>query len=285
MNERIQKALRCQYCREKEGAFGSCAACGAFHPVGSELYCYLSTASRKIAQRDLEGDRENAFKNYFKRWPRLYDWMVRLVAPALFTGLTAKGFVRGLKDDIFVLNIGSGPTRLRPDIVNVDLFPFPNVDVLAQAEKLPFVDHAFDAIVCDQVLEHVSHPSAVTRELVRVLKPGGTVYIGTPFMYPLHPSPSDYGRWSVQGLEMLFEGCERVTSGVSIGPTSGMLSVLAVWLGTVFSFGIPSLRKVLKYPFMIVLSPFKLLDHIFGRLPGAEDAAAAVYVVMRKPNV
>lgn len=41
------------------------------------------------------------------------------------------------------------------------------------AEKLPYLDHAFDAVVCVDVLEHVADVEQTVLEIYRVLKPGG----------------------------------------------------------------------------------------------------------------
>ena len=43
----------------------------------------------------------------------------------------------------------------------------------SQAERLPFDDATFDAVVCVDVLEHVESPQQTVAEVSRVLKPGG----------------------------------------------------------------------------------------------------------------
>ncbi len=50
----------------------------------------------------------------------------------------------------------------------------------ADVFKLPFADHAFDHVICSEVMEHVHDYATAIRELVRVLKPGGTVGITIP---------------------------------------------------------------------------------------------------------
>lgn len=47
----------------------------------------------------------------------------------------------------------------------------------ADASAMPFVDQAFDYVICSHVLEHVHDPAAVVAELVRVAKAG---YIEVP---------------------------------------------------------------------------------------------------------
>jgi SAM-dependent methyltransferase len=54
------------------------------------------------------------------------------------------------------------------------------VFAVAIGETLPFPDCIFDLIVMNQVMEHVTDQAAVLGEAVRVLKPGGAVYIACP---------------------------------------------------------------------------------------------------------
>ncbi len=51
---------------------------------------------------------------------------------------------------------------------------------LGNAEQLPFADCCFDALVIEQVMEHLVHPWKAFREAGRVLKPGGVLCIGVP---------------------------------------------------------------------------------------------------------
>jgi SAM-dependent methyltransferase len=50
-------------------------------------------------------------------------------------------------------------------------------------ERLPFVDGAFDRVICTETLEHVDDDAVLARELVRVLKPGGILAVSVPDQY------------------------------------------------------------------------------------------------------
>lgn len=69
---------------------------------------------------------------------------------------------------------------------------------------LPFGDETFDAVVTDQVLEHLEgEPQRAIDETFRVLKPGGTALHTTCFINPMHACPNDYWRFTPQALALL----------------------------------------------------------------------------------
>jgi len=73
-------------------------------------------------------------------------------------------------------------------------------DIFADAARLPLLNASVDAVVCLEVLEHVSYPQAALAELARVLKPGGAMFFSIPFMYPIHDAPHDFQRLTEYGL-------------------------------------------------------------------------------------
>jgi SAM-dependent methyltransferase len=62
--------------------------------------------------------------------------------------------------------------------------------------SIPVPDNRFDAIVFNQVMEHLPDPLSVLREFKRVLKPGGRMICSAPFFYEEHEQPYDYYRYT-----------------------------------------------------------------------------------------
>lgn len=74
-------------------------------------------------------------------------------------------------------------------------------DIFADAGRLPLANACVDAVLCLEVLEHVQDHVAALEQFARVLKPGGTLLLSMPFMYPVHDAPHDYQRLTVYGLQ------------------------------------------------------------------------------------
>lgn len=69
-------------------------------------------------------------------------------------------------------------------------------DVLLDAVSVPFVDSSVDAVICSELLEHVSEPKSVLTESYRVLQQSGVLLISVPFLFHIHGDPKDYGRYT-----------------------------------------------------------------------------------------
>ncbi|MHB8696107.1 MAG: methyltransferase domain-containing protein, partial [Solirubrobacteraceae bacterium] len=84
--------------------------------------------------------------------------------------------------DSLCVSIGGGPGRDHPKLVNLNIGPFPNVEVVADAHRLPYADGSVDAIHCEAVLEHLVDPRLAVTEMFRVCRPGAAVYAAPPVM-------------------------------------------------------------------------------------------------------
>jgi SAM-dependent methyltransferase len=94
----------------------------------------------------------------------------------------------------------------RLEVVQTD---YPAVDIHA----LPYADGTFDAVVSDQVLEHVRDPAAAVRETIRVLAPGGLLIHTSCFLNPVHRYPVDLWRFAPEAMATLLDGHEVLECG------------------------------------------------------------------------
>ena len=62
--------------------------------------------------------------------------------------------------------------------------------VAARGEQLPFSDHSFDLVLCDNVVDHAEDPRRIVSELARVLTPGGLLYFTVNFHHPFYAAAS-----------------------------------------------------------------------------------------------
>lgn len=74
-------------------------------------------------------------------------------------------------------------------------------DLVLDVRSMPEIqDESFDCVFCSGVLEHVDDYLSGTKEITRILKPGGILLLGLPFRQPLHMAPNDYWRFTEYGI-------------------------------------------------------------------------------------
>lgn len=107
-----------------------------------------------------------------------------------------------------ILDVGYGGGQFIPTLTQIAKEPIYGIDTLPQPErvakilksegyetkliegsvfKMPYKDNYFDGIVCISVMEHFAGQelNQATREMYRVLKPGGWLVFGSPVKNPL----------------------------------------------------------------------------------------------------
>lgn len=100
------------------------------------------------------------------------------------------------------LEIGGGTGNFKtfvPGVLSTDIQSAPWLDVVCDAQELPFADGSFDNIVMFDVLHHLERPRLFLNEAARVLRKGGRVIFVEPGITPIsrifythfHPEPVD----------------------------------------------------------------------------------------------
>src|SRR5436190_14485171 len=91
------------------------------------------------------------------------------------------------------LHLGSGNVPCAdPRVVSFDVLPCENVNIVGEAEDLPFLDDVFDFVDSGAVFEHLRDPFRAIREVKRVTAPGGYYVIDTAFLQTYHGFPAHY---------------------------------------------------------------------------------------------
>lgn len=93
--------------------------------------------------------------------------------------------------------------------VGVDMIPGPGVDVVHDMEEpLPAGLGTFAHIECFSVLEHSRRPWLLAANIERLLESGGTLWVTVPWMWRRHGYPSDYFRFTTEGIKAIFHGIQ-----------------------------------------------------------------------------
>ena len=163
--------------------------------------------------------------------------------------------------------------------VNVDMSAVPGVDISADLQRFPFRDGSVAAIECDAVLEHVPDPAVAVTEMRRVLKPGGYLHIVVPFCHPFHGYPSDFNRWSDEGIRRLLKDFEILDVGVRTGAAAALLAFILEYSKVL----LPGTAGRVAYVLLgWLLWPLRYMDLISNRTPRSEIMANHLYALARK---
>jgi len=137
-----------------------------------------------------------------------------------------KRFAASVPANVKILDAGAG---LKPyerffqhcdydscDFANCDQF-YGNIDdgrrdniagrhtYICPLDHIPVPDNTYDFVLCTEVLEHVPSPSAVLREMFRVLKKSGTLFVTVPQGYGIHGEPYNFFYFTRFGLDLVLK--------------------------------------------------------------------------------
>lgn len=291
LSENFLKALQCPVC--KQGSLSlqenelACNGCVARHLISDGKLCFTKTADRDIRQYEAEAATfVNRLKKLVKEWPALFVFLTYAIGSVSFFGQKPKKTIEKLYGDKasekLVVNVGSGITKVHPAVINLDIFPFKNVDIVADAAALPFKDNSLDMLISESTLEHTLHAEEAMKEMRRVVRPGGFVYISIPFVMPFHASPNDYLRLTHEGLKKKFPDFAPRKVGALGGPASALVTFLMYFLALPFSVISEAAYNLATYFFMAILSPLRIFDLLFNFFPRSLEVSTLIYFIGEK---
>lgn len=207
-----------------------------------------------------------------------------------------------------LLDLGCGPrpyldlystyfdSTIGADLPNTP-FPTRNIDIQCEATAVPLPDNHVDVILCTEVLHDIAEPDLFFNEVFRLLKPGGYLFLTSPFVVPVVDGTFDHYRYTETGLRyrisksgLLIEEILPVgdlissTITLSIKPALRLFNLLAKKCRL-------SVLKSAWNPFFLVFVTIPQLAYlsvrnspIRGLLRKAEYGATGYVSIARKPS-
>jgi SAM-dependent methyltransferase len=135
----------------------------------------------------------------------------KTIARTLFN-LAISERVKNLSGIVIDLGSGLNPSherfwRIKPEkFIRVDINKEAKPDIVADLNKsLPFSDNFADSVLLFNVIYILEDPTAVLKEIHRILKPGGKIFFTSPFIFNEAKEPADYWRFTSGALDKLLK--------------------------------------------------------------------------------
>lgn len=281
MRAAITKIIACPYCNGTLGHLEyslECSKCHKEFPIRDGIPNFLNMDIEETADSQFQADR--MFESTLTA--KIHNFGKKLINSEYAPSDHVRRFLQSNGPEKTIVELGSGNRRLREDIVNVDMFPFPNVDLMANVSKTPFRPASIDAVILDTVLEHVPAPEAVVLEVHRILKRGGRVLCLAPWIFPYHGYPKNYFNISSDGLEYLFRDFSECSIEMHMGPTSALTNLLSEYFAVALSGKHKIVYSFFKGLTLLPIFFLKYLDRLWVHSEKTKRLAAVLCACAKK---
>jgi SAM-dependent methyltransferase len=189
---------------------------------------------------------------------RLVRWRALAEAAPLASGL--------------MVDVGAGrqpyAPLFRPHVDRIVALEFPGpsprggIDVVGDAQALPFRTASADTVLSVEVLEYLPDPRRAMTEFARVLRPGGRLLLTAPQLRGSSSEPNDYWRFGHPGLRLLAR--EAGLAEISVTPCGGIFAAYgqrtSSWLHASLSAALGARRGLARAVSGLVSLPAWLAD-------------------------
>ena len=151
-----------------------------------------------------------------------------------------------------IMASGKVSEYIKLDFASSDYHQGHKLDLTWDGKLIPLDAGSIDTVFMTEVLEHVHKPGDLLREVRRVLKPGGILFLTVPFTWPMHELPYDYHRFTPIALRSYLEEAGFDVKGIQLlgGWNHSFALQIGLWL-TNSSMGERKrkIAKLLAWPF------------------------------------
>jgi SAM-dependent methyltransferase len=191
-------------------------------------------------------------------------------------------FSKAVPPEAKILDFGCGEMPYRPffkeqsaEYIGIDIGDSPeknsNINtIIRQGEALPYPDGYFDAAISTQVFEHLEDVEFYAKELGRVLKKDGQMFVSAPFVWDFHPYPKDYWRISEDGYRKIFKNFSEIDFSHDTNSFQCLLQSFSLLLN----------RKNIKFRLIYIV-----INYIISKIDyrkGDNKLPANIFVRLRK---
>jgi SAM-dependent methyltransferase len=174
------------------------------------------------------------------------------------------------------LEIGGGSGNFKtfaPELISTDIVATPWLDLVCDAQRLPFPDATFANIVMVDVLHHIGSPLRFLQEAERVLRPDGRLVFCEPAITPM--SALLYRLLHVEPVDMSFDPLTATKLDTEKSPWDSNQAIPTLLVGryraalarTVLGLALEKVTRFsfLAYPLSGGFQPWSLLPRFLAR--------------------
>lgn len=208
-------------------------------------------------------------------WGEVRSWLIKQLRPLrlLEVGCGSGEFLCSLQSMEHVTGVGLDTTSASVMACRgrgLEVYDTPLEKITIPSEQIP---NDFDVIVAFHCLEHVSDPKEFVSSMIKLLKPGGRIFLSTPYspmsferlwFDPLNYPPHHLSRWTKDSFEELANQL-GLSASCLLSPAASFADRVLESLNLSI-YGPQNLQRNRKLVFAVLFYPILAVKAILGQL-------------------